>query len=185
MNYFLFITKSAAEDFLRNKGRTFLTSLGILIGVLSVVLLMAFGLGLKKYIDQQFESLGKNLVMVLPGQGFSQNGGQGLIGGIQFDEKDVLRLMRVKGIEALAPFFTKTVKVEFKNKSEFSTVLASTAEMFKVVNIGVGVGREFTNGDNQKAAKVVMLGSDVAQKLFGSETAGLGSPYEFRVSSTK
>ncbi len=67
MNYLIFILKSAFFDFSRNKGRTFLTSLGILIGVLSVVLLMAAGLGLKKYINQQFESLGTNLIYIMPG----------------------------------------------------------------------------------------------------------------------
>ena len=53
-NYFVFLIKSAIVDFSRNKGRTFLTSLGILIGVMAVVLLTAFGLGLKKYIDKVF-----------------------------------------------------------------------------------------------------------------------------------
>jgi len=67
MTYFIFILKSAIFDFSRNKGRTFLTSLGILIGVLSVVLMVAFGLGLKKYIEQQFESLGTNLLFIIPG----------------------------------------------------------------------------------------------------------------------
>ena len=73
MNYFIFIIKSALEDFSRNKIRTALTSLGILIGVASVVLLIAFGLGLKKFISNQFESLGTNLVIVLPGKIFSKD----------------------------------------------------------------------------------------------------------------
>nr|MBP6045419.1 ABC transporter permease [Candidatus Woesebacteria bacterium] len=60
MMYFVFLLKTALFNFSRNKGRTFLTSLGILIGVMSVVLLTAAGLGLKKYIQQQFESFGSN-----------------------------------------------------------------------------------------------------------------------------
>ncbi|PIX68558.1 ABC transporter permease, partial [Candidatus Roizmanbacteria bacterium CG_4_10_14_3_um_filter_39_13] len=64
MNHFIFVVKSAFEDFSRNKGRTFLTSLGIVIGVLSVVILIAFGLGLKKYINDQFQSLGSNIIRV-------------------------------------------------------------------------------------------------------------------------
>ena len=51
MNYFLFVTKTAFEDFARNKVRTSLTSLGILIGVASVVLLLALGVGLKVFIE--------------------------------------------------------------------------------------------------------------------------------------
>ncbi len=174
MKNFKFVIKSAFEDFARNRGRTFLTSLGILIGVLSVVLLMAFGLGLKKYIDQQFETLGKNLIMVLPGQGFGQNGGQGLIGGIQFDEKDVLKLKRIKNINKLAPFFTKTVKAEYRNKSQYSTLLASTGDAFEVTNLEIDRGRLFTNNDNQKASKVAVLGAEIANKLFGVNGKTIG-----------
>lgn len=174
MNYLLFLFKSAIEDFARNKGRTFLTSLGILIGVLSVVLLTAFGLGLKKYIESQFETLGKNLVMVLPGQGFSKNGGQGLIGGIQFDEKDVTKLKRIKGVDQLAPIFTRTIKIEYKNKSEFTVLLSSTADIFKVINLSIGEGSFFTNADNEKAAKVVVIGAETASKLFGSVDNAVG-----------
>jgi len=67
MKYFTFLLKSAFDDFSHNKGRTILTSLGILIGVLSVVLVIAFGLGLRKYIENMFESLGANLIIVIPG----------------------------------------------------------------------------------------------------------------------
>jgi putative ABC transport system permease protein len=174
VTYILFLIKSAIEDFTRNKGRTFLTSLGILIGVLSVVLLTAFGLGLKKYIEQQFNTLGKNLVMVLPGQGFSKNGGQGLIGGIQFDEKDVTKLKRLKGIDQIAPYFTKTLRIEYKHKSEIVTLLATTGDSFKVTNLEVGQGSFFTNTDNEKAAKVVVIGSEIATKLFGTVDNAVG-----------
>ena len=80
MNYLLTLLKSAITDFGKNKGRTFLTSLGILIGVMSVVLLMAAGAGLKVYISQQFESLGTNLLYVMPGNIFG-SGGSGFSSG--------------------------------------------------------------------------------------------------------
>lgn len=174
MQNFIFVIKSALEDFRRNKIRSILTSLGILIGVASVVLLISFGLGLKKYINDQFESLGQNLIMVLPGQGFGKSGGQGLIGGIQFDEKDVSKLKRVKSVEQLAPYFTKTIKIETKNKSQFSSLLATTAESFKVTNLEVTSGRAFTNADNAKGSKIVVLGAELASKLFGDATSGVG-----------
>ncbi len=174
MTYILFILKSALFDFSRNKIRTVLTSLGILIGVFSVVLLMALGSGLKRYIEQQFESLGKNLVMVMPGQGFGKDGGRGLIGGIQFDEKDVLKLKRIKGIEQLAPYFTKTIKIEYKNKTELSNLLATTGDSFKVTNLKIEAGNAFTNADNEKGAKIVVLGAETAKKLFGTADDAIG-----------
>ena len=61
----VFLIKSALDDFNRNRVRNFLTSLGIMIGVLSVVLLIAFGIGLRNYIEQQFDSLGSNILYIL------------------------------------------------------------------------------------------------------------------------
>ncbi|MBI4991503.1 ABC transporter permease [Candidatus Gottesmanbacteria bacterium] len=176
MFYLKFIIKSAIDDFRRNKVRSILTSLGILIGVASVILLIAFGLGLKKYISDQFETLGKNLVMVLPGQGFGRMGGQGLIGGIEFDEKDVSKIKRIKGVEALAGFFIKTIKIESKTNSQISTLLATSADGFAVTNLKIDKGNFFTNADNEKGAKIVVLGGEIATKLFESADEALGAP---------
>src|SRR4030042_3853150 len=98
---------SALSDFKRNKVRTFLTSLGITIGVLSVVMLIALGLGLKNYIQQQFESLGANLIMIMPGSGLGGEGsfGPGIVGGGEFDEKDVKNLSRIDNVKYAVPLF--------------------------------------------------------------------------------
>ncbi|KKR31641.1 MAG: hypothetical protein UT63_C0064G0023 [Candidatus Gottesmanbacteria bacterium GW2011_GWC2_39_8] len=176
MTFLIFIIKSALEDFQRNKVRSILTSLGILIGVSSVVLLMAFGLGLKKYISDQFETLGKNLVMVLPGQGFGKTGGQGLIGGIEFDDKDVTKIRRLKGVESVAGYFIKTISIKSKNESQIATVMATSADAFKVTHLGLDKGAFFTNADNQKGAKVAILGGDIVNKLFESAESALSQP---------
>lgn len=176
MSFLLFIIKSALEDFRRNKVRSILTSLGILIGVASVVLLMAFGLGLKKYINDQFETLGKNLVMILPGQGFGRNGGQGLIGGIEFDEKDLSKIKRFPNIEAAAGYFMKTIKIESKTNSQVSTLLATNGDGIKVTNLEIDKGNLFTNADNDKSAKLVVLGGEIAIKLFESGESAVGKP---------
>lgn len=173
MSFFVYLVKTSFDDLKRNNVRTFLTSLGIMIGVLSVVLLMAFGFGLKGYIEGEFESLGKNLIMILPGQGFA-GGGQGLIGGVEFDEKDVLRLSRIKNVEQLAPYFTKTIKIEVGGKSEFSSLLATTAEAFKVTALDLDKGSFFTNADNEKKEKKVVIGATTAEKLFGTSEAAVG-----------
>lgn len=174
MNYFQYLLKDSLEDFRRNKVKTFLTSLGILIGVLAVVLLMAFGFGLKNYIEKEFESLGKNLLMVLPGKGFA-GGGQGLIGGIQFDDKDVLRIKRVKNVGDVAPVFNKSLKIEARGKSETTSLIASTANIEKITNFELENGRFFTDSDVLKKAKVIIIGATIAEKLFGNETLGVGN----------
>lgn len=174
MNYITYLIKSSLLDFRRNKVRTFLTSLGILIGVLSVVLMMAFGFGLKDYINKQFETLGKNLIMVLPGSGFGGSGGAGLIGGIQFDEKDVSKISRVENVEEVAPVFMKTVKVEANGETERGNLLGTTANTFEIMNSELQAGSFFTNADTQKKKKVVVVGAQIAEKLFDTASNAVG-----------
>lgn len=174
-NYITYLIKSSLMDFKRNKVRTFLTSLGILIGVLSVVLMMAFGYGLKGYINKQFETLGKNLIMILPGSGFTGgSGGQGLIGGIQFDEKDLSKIERVANVKEVAPVFMKTIKAEANGKIERGNLLGTTANTFKIMNSELQAGKFFTDADAAKKKKTVVVGAQIAEKLFGTAYNAIG-----------
>jgi len=176
-NYFWFIVKSALVDFRRNKLRTFLTSLGILIGVASVVLLIAFGLGLKKYIAQQFESLGTNLIFVLPGSAFKKGqsmSGASMIGGVKFDYKDARKLEKIKGVVDVVPAFIKTISVSSASKTEVASLYSTTANVFVVRNLEIYVGRVFTAADVAKRVKVAVIGPKVASKLFGDKDLALG-----------
>ncbi len=177
MTYFIFIFKSALEDFRRNKIRTFLTSLGILIGVSSVVLLISFGLGLKQYIKNQFESLGTNLIIIMPGkilEGGSFSSGGGGIGGIRFDEKDILAIRKVKNTAYVVPVYTKSVTVSGEGKSETGTLYATTADIFPIRNLEVEYGSFFDKNDVEKRSKKLVIGPKLAEKVFGSSDDALG-----------
>ncbi len=177
MNNFLFVFKSALEDFKRNKVRTFLTSLGILIGVASVVLLIAFGLGLKKYIENQFESLGTNLLIVVPGkilEGGNFRGGGSALGGTRFDEKDILNLTKIDDISYVVPAFMKTVEVTANGNSEFGELYATNEGVFAIRNLEVEVGNLFNKTDVEKRSKKVVIGPKIAEKLYGNIDTALG-----------
>jgi len=176
MNHFIFVVKSAFEDFSRNKGRTFLTSLGIVIGVLSVVILIAFGLGLKKYINDQFQSLGSNIIRVVPGQilkggSFSSTGSMSTI---RFDFRDVLKLQRVKSAEYVIPVVTRSISVSMGKGVEPATLYASTADISVALNLNAHYGDIFTKSEVEKRSRIVVIGPKIAAKLFGSEEASLG-----------
>jgi len=176
-NYFLFIVRSALADFGRSKLRTFLTSLGILIGVASVVLLIAFGLGLKKYIAQQFESLGTNLIFILPGNAFKKGqsmSGASMIGGTKFDYKDVRKLKKIGGVADVIPAFIKTISVSSASKTETARLYSTTANIFRVRNLETYIGKTFTVADVTKRAKVAVIGPKIATKLFGDKDLALG-----------
>ena len=176
MNHFIFVVKSAFEDFSRNKGRTFLTSLGIVIGVLSVVILIAFGLGLKKYINDQFQSLGSNIIRVVPGQ--ILKGGRfsstGSMSTIRFDSRDVLKLQRVKSAEYVIPVVTRSISVSMGKGVEPATLYASTADISVALNLNAHYGDIFTKSEVEKRSRIVVIGPKIAAKLFGSEEVSLG-----------
>lgn len=172
MNYFLFILTGAYVDLMRNKVRTFLTTLGIVIGVASVVLLQAFGLGLKAYIKGQFDNLGTNLVFVLPGSmfrsgssGFSPSNSMGT--PISFDEKDLNNLKRASNAVTVVPSTMKNSKIEAQGKSEYATIYGTSEEIFSTRNLELNTGTFFLKSDVNKRAKVVVIGSKIAEKLFG------------------
>lgn len=175
MSYFLFIVRSALEDFNRNKVRTALTSLGILIGVSSVVLLIALGLGLKAYIKQQFESMGTNTLFVMPGSVTSAAGLTGtMISEVRFSLNDVQALRRIRNVISSVPFFSAFASMQGDVDSGTYEIAATTSEVFSVMNIEVQNGQLFTKSDVDKGAKKVVLGPTVAKKLYGSVDAAVG-----------
>lgn len=188
MSYLIFLLKSALFDFSRNKGRTILTSLGILIGVLSVLLLVSFGLGLQRYIDQTFQSLAPNLLRIIPGKivsGGQFRGGPGSIGGIRFDEKDVARLERISSLDYVLPEMTKTVTVSGGGKSGIYDYVASTDKLFDALNVQAQFGRLFTRADVNKRTKIAVIGPKVATKLFGSPENAVGNKIKIESQSFK
>lgn len=178
MSYFLFIIKFALEDFKRNKVRTFLTSLGILIGVSSVVLLISFGLGLKVYIKNQFESLGTNLIIVMPGKvlqnGSFRGSGSSMLGGIKFDEKDINDLRRVKYASLIVPVYTRSVTIQGNGISETGDLYATTADVFLIRNLEPEAGILWDKTDLEKRSKKAVMGPKIAEKLFGTIENAVG-----------
>lgn len=177
MKYLFFQFRSAFEDFKRNKTRTFLASLGILIGVMSVVMLIALGLGLKNYIKGQFEDLGVNLIIIFPGSGLSGGAasfGPGLAGGAKFDERDVMALQRVDNADYVVPIFIKSVVVESGGNEEVGYVYGTNEDVFRSMNMEALSGELLDNSEMQRRSKNVVLGYELANKLFDDPTEGTG-----------
>lgn len=174
MNYFLFIINSAFEDFKRSKMQTFLTSLGILIGVFAVVMLTAMGLGLKKYISDQFDALGKNTLFVAPGK-LLQNGGFGAssVLGNRFDLKDLNRLKRVRQVTAVAPLASKSGEAKGAVDSEYVSIFFSSEDFADIAGFEMEKGRFFDKRDVDKRSKVLVAGPKIVETLYGSTSEAL------------
>lgn len=177
MKLISFLFKSSIADFRRNKIRTFLTSLGILIGVLSVVLLIALGVGLRNYIEKQFEDLGSNVIYVFPGQlirdGQFRNS-ENVEAPISFDEKDVRDLQKLNNAQYVVPVFNKSVTVSYGGSEEYGDLYATTADIFAIRNLTAEYGEIFSEADVSKRAKVVVMGPKIAEKVFESADLAVG-----------
>lgn len=178
------LIKTSLDDFKRNKVRTFLTSLGIMVGVFSVVILIALGLGLKNYIQGQFQSMGANLIMILPGSGFTGEGGgsfggQGTVGGVSFDEKDVNSLKRISGIDYVVPIFMTSTAIESVDTKKVGSIMAISDDGFKLMNVETEFGKLFEKSDVSGASKVAVLGNTMAVDLFGEAEKAVGKTIRF------
>ncbi len=180
-NGYIHLVKTAFSDFQRNKVRTALTSLGIMIGVLSVVLLIALGEGLKNYLEQQFEKLGANLIIIFPGNissgeegGGLRNFGAGFAGGASFDEKDYNSLLRISEADYVVPQFVKSSLIEANGNKKLGYILGTNEQSFSVLNLKLLRGEFFTRGDVSARAKKAVVGFSLAEKLFGVPEEGVG-----------
>jgi len=152
-----------------------LTSLGILIGVLAVVLLTAFGLGLKKYIQNQFESLGTNLIYVLPGGAFNEGGfNADSTFESTFDTRDVKNLSRLKSAKLVVPAFQKNGTAKGGSESKYTSVILATADVFEVLNLKPIFGELFTKTEVDKKTKTAVIGPKLAEKLFETAQNAVG-----------
>lgn len=173
------LLKSSFKSILKNKSRTILTSLGIIIGVTSVILLTSIGNGLKKYVTDQFDSLGANSIYVSPGKVFNDNGGfaQGGMANMilnSFTQKDVTNLKRkLKDVE-ITPASAVFADISSSFNTQKAIEIDGSTEKFGVNNNlapSEGNGRWFTEEENSKKTPVIILGYQLAQDLFPNTSA--------------
>jgi len=169
--------QASVRSILKNKSRTILTSLGVIIGVTSVILLTSIGNGLKSYINQQFESLGATSVYIYPGQIFSDNGGFSSGGGMmttKFTQKDVSNIERKFKNLSVMPMNATFADIKSSKATKKSVeIVGSTYEYGPNNNLepSSGNGRWFTQQEENGKASVIVLGYQIATDLFPNGNA--------------
>ncbi len=162
----------AFDQLRRNKSRSFLTMLGVVIGVASVVLLVSIGNGLKQFIEEQLEDLGANRLYVFPGNPLKDGtkfGTSMMLASTRFSFKDVSLVKRVPGVVNVAPISQLNAVVGFSEKEVFVEIHGTTAEMMGVVNINLESGRFFTKAEESRGSEVAVIGDKVREELFNSQ----------------
>jgi len=173
------LIKAALVDFKRNKVRTLLTSLGIMIGVFSVVLLIALGLGLKNYLREQFDNLGANLITIMPGNGIG-SGPSSLIGGTEFDERDLTSLKKIREAEYIVPTYFSNATIDANGQEYSGSIMGINAEGFALWNLEVIYGKQFSDNDGATRAKKAVLGGSIAEELYDDIEDAIGKTIKFK-----
>ncbi len=153
-----------------NKLRSTLTMLGIIIGVMAVVALIAIGQGAQASILGRIQSLGSNVVFVLPNR-VRQNGVVTSVSAQSLMFSDAVAIARLPGVAAVAPEYTRGAQVTYRDQNTNTRVVGTTPEYRTVRNVTPALGIFFRKADDSQALRVAVLGSEVASNLFGDAPA--------------
>jgi putative ABC transport system permease protein len=152
-----------------NKLRSFLTMLGIVIGVAAVIAMVALGNGAQKSVSDRISALGTTLLTVNPGA--PMQGGVRMEGQARMTLDDARALeQRSQYIVAVQPEMQRNLQVQYLNKNTNTSVIGTSANYLEVRKYKLQAGRMFTNGEDQARKRVAVLGPTVVENL------GLQSP---------
>jgi putative ABC transport system permease protein len=161
------VLRIAWEAIVKNKVRSFLTTLGIIIGVSAVIIMVAISAGTEAAIQEQITSLGSNLLFVQ--SSFARFGppGQGSSGGLVFDDAGAIA-EGIDGVKAVIVEQQASETIKYNGTTlEDVTILGSTADFPSVRDMDISQGRYFNDTDVDRKQKVAVLGSTLAAELFG------------------
>jgi putative ABC transport system permease protein len=165
----------ALQALLRNKMRSFLTMLGIIIGVFSVIAMVAVGDGATDRVHTLFASIGTNMLIVLPGA--SQQGGA--IGGfgtqptLTWDDVKAMRT-EVPSVRYVAAVLHKNTQVASEDHNWSTSVNGTSPDYFAIRDWNATKGALFTSSDVDGQTKTALLGQTVVDKLFGANSNPVG-----------
>ncbi|MCA2978490.1 MAG: ABC transporter permease [Myxococcaceae bacterium] len=168
-------TRLALRALKRNTLRSFLTALGIIIGVAAVIAMVAIGEGARAQVEETFAAMGTNLLIVMPGSSSAGGlrGGFGTQPTLTWDDLRALQT-EVPAVEAAAPTLRLQAQVQSDEQNWGTSVQGTTPTYFDVRRWRPRLGPPMTEADLEAGAKVMWLGLTVAEKLFGPDADPLG-----------
>lgn len=179
MNY-TNLFKIALRAIAANKTRSFLTALGIIIGIGSVITMLAVGQGTKQSIQANIAEMGSNMIMIHPGADRR--------GGVRQDASSMETLKMTdyeairdecKYIKGISPVVTKSGQFIYGNENTPSTIYGVNQEYLDIRQLSVADGEMFTDGEIKSSAKVCILGQTVVDNLFPDGSDPIGKVVRF------
>ncbi len=167
---FIWTLKVALNALRSNKMRSALTMLGVIIGVAAVIAMLAVGTGASQRIADQIQSMGSNLLIILPGS--TTSGGVRMGAGTQptltLRDADAIK-KECSAVIYVAPVLNGAAQVVYGHTNWSTGIQGTTTDMLSVRDWALSSGRPFTDQDIRSATKVCLLGQTVVDNLFGGE----------------
>jgi putative ABC transport system permease protein len=154
----------------RNKLRSFLTALGIIIGVAAVIAMVGIGNGAKAQVEAQIASLGENVILIFSGSTTSSGirTGWGNAGTLKIEDAEAIR-REVPGVIAVSEEIRSTTQVAAGNQNWLTQVLGESADYLDIRQWQLADGASFTPQDVRSANKVCVIGRTTATQVFGND----------------
>jgi len=173
--------KISVNALIRNKFRAFLTMLGIIIGVASVIVMLAIGQGSKKSIRDQMSSMGTNLIMVMPA---SQQRGGIMLGNSSSQNMTLPDIIAIEKdcsyLTAVSPEVRSSGQAVVGNSNWPTSVYGVNDKYFSIRKFTIKTGRSFSDKEVQTYAKVCLVGQTIIEKLFEGKTDPIGQTVRFK-----
>ena len=169
--------KTSLDSLRLNKVRSFLTMLGVIIGVFAVVSLVSLVQGVKNYVQDQFEALGSNLIFVVSGNigggtnTFREYGKSFATINLKEDHVRLINSYAGDYIDAVTPMTQLAKTVRYKTKSYYAQIVGTNYQSDYIFNTFAEKGRYFNRSEENSKSRVAVIGFLLNEKLFGEESA--------------
>lgn len=164
------LIRLTTSSFLAYRMRSFLTGLGIAIGITAVILLTSIGEGLHQFVLSEFSQFGTNLISIQPGKTQTQGGNVGIFGSVRtISIEDAQALKRLSNVEYVDPSVTGNAELRFNGKTRRTTVYGAGPDLPKVMASTLQSGSFLPDDDPTQPRALVVLGSKVRQELFAGQ----------------
>ncbi len=167
------ILSTASKALLLNKVRSFLTMLGVIIGVFAVISLVSLVGGVQEYVVSSFEDLGSNLIFVVNGKiemGQRQTAGSALVStNLKEKHVDMIESTAKDYVDYITPQSQTYQTIKYKTEEYFLLLLGVNYEANDIFNSNIERGRYFNRVEQENSSRVVVLGNNLGKKFFGEE----------------
>ena len=165
-----------------NRLRTFLTMLGMVIGVGAVVLMMAIGEGAQQSIKRSIDSMGSNLFVILSGSSSTSGTRSGSGNSSALNMNDANAIGDLEDIGAIAPISTGNAQIIYSGNNWNTSIIGTTPTYFAIRGWNVDSGELFSEADIRSANRVALIGKTVAENLFGDDIDPIGKTIRIKKS---